>query len=263
MRCVLNENDAAIPLQTAPLPVKRAGAGVLVLAIALALGGCASGPLSAFRNSLGDTLPPSQQNLDVLAKKYDARPGERNASLAYAEALRAQGQHGQAVAVLQSASIRNVGDKQIAAAYGKALSDVGRFQEASAVLTQAHTEDRPDWRVLSAQGVVADQMGDHTRARQFYSNALDIQPNHPKILTNLALSYVLTHDLAKAEEILQFAAKQPEADERVSANLALVEKLRANQPSTHAQKQGQKTNEPLPLNNGKKTSSAPAKRNAL
>jgi len=41
---------------------------------------------------------------------------------------------------------------------------------------------------------------------------------------------VLTQDLAKAQEILQFASTQPEADERVLANLELVTKLKANQP---------------------------------
>jgi Flp pilus assembly protein TadD len=268
MRNLLNRIDVAMrPASTAFFRARsRALAGAGVLALGLVLGGCASGPLASFRSSLGDVLPPAQQNLDTLAKQYDARPGERNVSLAYAEALRAQGQHGQAVAVLQAASIKNVGDRQIAAAYGKALSDVGRFQEASAVLSQAHTEDRPDWRVLSAQGVVADQMGDHVRARQFYSNALDIHPNHPKILTNLALSYVLTQDLAKAQEILQFASTQPEADERVLANLELVTKLKANQPggarpTVNPPKQGINTTSkntrisanaapPLPLSHG-------------
>jgi Flp pilus assembly protein TadD len=163
-----------------------------------------------------------KQEAEALGVLYDKRPGEKNISLRYAAALRQSGQHGQAVAVLQRASIANLNDADVSAAYGKILADVGRLQEAAEVLARAHTPDRPNWRVLSAQGAVADQLGDHERAQQFYQNALQVAPGEPAVLSNLGLSYALTRRLPEAEKVLSEAAANPRADSRVRANLSLV-----------------------------------------
>lgn len=200
----------------------------LVLAAALALGGCSS-RLQGFTNSLSelgrDKDTTTTGNLSALARAYDSKPGIKGPSLAYATALRANGQHVQAVAVLQRTSIANVGDREVAAAYGKVLADVGRFEEARGVLAQAHTEDRPNWQVLSTLGSVSDQLGDHVRARDFYRRALQIAPQQASILNNLGLSYLLTKEMKLAEETLRKAAALPGADDRVRANLALALKL--------------------------------------
>ncbi len=76
--------------------------------------------------------------------------------------------------------------------------------------------------MLSAQGSVADQMGDHERARDYYNSALKIRPDDPAVLSNLGLSYALSRNLPTAESTLRHAAGQPAADMRVRQNLALV-----------------------------------------
>jgi Flp pilus assembly protein TadD len=200
-----------------------------VIGSSLLVGGCGS-RLQQFTGSIsdfgrGNSSQSSGDPLSDLAKRYDARPGDKRISLEYAVALRANGQHPQAVAVLQRASIGNVGDHEVAAAYGKALADIGRFEEATQVLSTAHSEDRPNWRVLSTLGSISDQMNNHARARDFYHRALQIAPNEPSILNNLGLSYVLTKELVLAETTLRKAASQPGADQRVHANLALALKL--------------------------------------
>lgn len=209
---------------------------VVVLGSGLFLGGCGS-RLAQFTGSLGDTGRPAAgemrgEPIGDLARRYDAKPGEKRASLEYAAALRANGQHPQAVAVLQRASMDNVGDRDVAAAYGKALADIGQLEQASQVLAQAHSEDRPNWRVLSTLGSVADQMGNHPRARDLYHRALQIAPNEPSILNNLGLSYVLTKELALAEETLRKAMSQPNADPRIRANLELALKLQNKNPAS-------------------------------
>lgn len=223
------ETEMKQPLSSAR-GILRTATLVSVVALTLGVAGCSS-RLSHFKGSLGDVNTGSREAvqpgaLDDLARRYDAKPGEKRVSIAYAEALRARGQHGQAVAVLQKTSIMNVGDRDVAAAYGKALADIGKFQEAMQVLSQAHSADRPDWKVLSSQGVIADQMGEHARAREFYQHALQIAPDEPGVLTNLGLSYALTKELDKAEQMLRRAASMPKADQRVQANLDLVLDLR-------------------------------------
>lgn len=208
-----------------------------LLLTGVVLGGCSSN-LKDYTGSLsGASLSaPDSTSLESLAARYDARPGEKAASLAYANALRARGQGVQAVAVLQRASVKNVGDRDVAAAYGKALADAGRFEEALSVLGQAHSDDRPNWQVLSTMGSIADQMGDHSRARDLYHRALQIAPKQPSVMNNLGLSYILTQDLAQAEETLAEAAALPGADQRVSANLALARSLRGKGAANAAPK---------------------------
>jgi len=51
---------------------------------------------------------------------------------------------------------------------------------------------------------------------------LKIAPEEPSVLSNLGLSYVLSRDLPKAEEILRRAFANTRADARVRQNLGLV-----------------------------------------
>ncbi len=124
--------------------------------------------------------------------------------------------------MFEQANIANPGNRPLLAGYGRALADNGDFKQAFDVLTRAHTPDNPDWRILSVQGTVLDQLGRHDEARNYYASALKIMPGEPSVLSNLGLSYVLSKDLPKAEEILRQAYASGKADGRVRQNLGLV-----------------------------------------
>src|SRR5271157_1857356 len=106
--------------------------------------------------------------------------------------------------------------------YGKALADAGELAQAKDVLTRAYTPDDPKWDVMSVQGAVADRLGDHAAAMQFYRDALKIAPEEPSILTNMGLSLALAKQLPEAERTLRRAVASPKADERMRGDLALV-----------------------------------------
>jgi Flp pilus assembly protein TadD len=200
--------------------------------LALGLCGCQL-TSSDVTGSLGDKAEASRpadprRDVDLYAERYRANPKDVDAALRYGKALRATGQKSQAVAVLEQATIANSDNKALLAGYGRALADNGNFQQAFDVLGRAHSPDNPDWRILSAQGAVLDQLGRFEEARQYYSSALKIRPDEPAVLSNLALSYVLSKDLPKAEETLRRANGRAGNDPRVRANLALVVGLRGN-----------------------------------
>lgn len=173
-----------------------------------------------------DSLPNSEAALRQYAeewgRRYDSNRRDKRVAMNYARALRALTQHSQAVAVLRGLAITYPRDMQVLGAYGKALADDGKLQEAAKVLENAHTPERPNWSILSAQGSVADQLGDHERAREYYTSALKMRPNDPTVLSNLGLSYALSRNLPNAETTLRDAVAQPAADMRVRQNLALV-----------------------------------------
>ena len=196
-------------------------------AISIALSSCqttssneATGSLAMATSGQGEA--DWRRSAEAWGDRYRADPGDADAAIYYAHALRANGQRSQAVAVLEQASIRNPKHMGVLGAYGRALADVGNYQQALDVLSRAHTPDHPDWRILSAQGAVLDQLGRHEEAQRYYATALRIVPDEPSVLSNLGLSYALSKDLVRAEATLRRAATQQRSDPRVRQNLALV-----------------------------------------
>lgn len=64
------------------------------------------------------------------------------------------------------------------------------------------------------------------QAQTQYEMALKLSPGEPSVLSNLGLSYALSHDLPHAEQVLREAVANPRADMRERQNLALVLALR-------------------------------------
>jgi Flp pilus assembly protein TadD len=197
----------------------------LTAILAAGLGGCQTtsditGSLASKAEASPDSDP--RRAVETYGERYRADPKNAEAALAYGQALRATGQRSQAAAVLEQATISHPGDKALLAGYGRALADNGNFQQAFDVLSRAHSPDNPDWRILSVQGTALDQLGRHDEARRYYESALKIVPDEPSVLSNLGLSYVLSKDLPKAEEVLRQAYGSTRADGRVRQNLGLV-----------------------------------------
>jgi Flp pilus assembly protein TadD len=159
---------------------------------------------------------------EELGKRYDRNPGEKTASIEYARALRALTRYNEAVAVIQTAAIKTPKDFDVLGEYGKALADAGQLTQAKDVLSHAYTPDDPRWDVMSVQGTVADRLGDHAGAMQFYRDALKIAPGEPSVLTNMGLSLALAKQLPTAEDALRQAVASPKADARTRGDLALV-----------------------------------------
>ena len=157
-----------------------------------------------------------------MGKRYDRNPGEKTASIEYARALRALTRYNEAVAVIQTAAIKAPKDFDVLGEYGKALADAGQLTQAKDVLAHAYTPDDPRWDVMSVQGTVADRLGDHAAAMQFYHEALKIAPGEPSVLTNMGLSLALAKKLPEAEDALRQAVASPKADARMRGDLALV-----------------------------------------
>ena len=201
-----------------------------VVLLAISGGGCSNIASRDATGSISTAASPSspatqdewRRSLETWGSRYRANPGDGDAAIAYARALRATDQRAQAAAVLEQATIRNPHNMQLLGEYGRALADVGQYKQALDTLGRAHTPDNPDWRILNAQGAVLDEMGRHAEAQRHYAAALKIVPDEPSVLSNLGLSYLLTKDLKNAELTLRRAVAQPNAGPKVRQNLALV-----------------------------------------
>lgn len=201
--------------------------GFLTIA-AVGLAGCQTTGAPDITGSLGSKASAAVPETDTrhaaeaFGEKYRANPKDLNTALAYGQALRANGQREQAVAVLEQANLAHPGNREVLGAYGRALAENGDFKLAFDVLSRAHTPANPDWRILSIQGAVLDQMGKSDEARRYYASALKIRPDDPSVLSNLGLSYVLTKELPQAEATLRRAQKLAPNDSRIRQNLGLA-----------------------------------------
>lgn len=163
-----------------------------------------------------------RKDIDAYGQRYRNDPKDAEAALRYGQALRATGQRAQAAAVLEQAAIAHPGNRALLAAYGRAQVDNGNYQQGFDTLSRAHTPDNPDWHILSIQGTALDRLGRHEDARRYYDNALKIKPDEPSVLSNLGMSYLLSKQLANAEQALRRAHEGDRSDMRIRQNLALA-----------------------------------------
>lgn len=184
------------------------------------LGGCVTSRSSDPATT--GSIPQGVGSSAEWTRRYQATPDDPAVALGFADALRRDGRAPQAVEVLQRALLQNPKSVALASAYGKALAEAGQFQEALKVVRDANSPRTPDWRLTSAEGAIQDQLGNPQEARRLYDEALKISPQEPSVMNNMALSYVLTNELPKAEKTLREAVTSPRADARVRQNLALV-----------------------------------------
>jgi len=208
-------------------PIKFILTASVLAVLASGAGGCSSLIKNEVTGSIGASTAPQtdadwRKAIEVYGERYRADPKDAEAALRYGQALRATGQRAQATAVLEHAAIVNPNDRALIAAYGRALVDNGKYQQGFDTLSRAHTPDNPDWHILSVQGTALDRLGRHEEARRYYSNALKIKPDEPSVLSNLGMSYVLSKQLAKAEEALRRAQEGAQSDTRIRQNLALA-----------------------------------------
>jgi Flp pilus assembly protein TadD len=173
-----------------------------------------------------DRALADKQDLLTQAKfwgaEYEKNPNEYQAALKYARVLRAIGSSPRAAEVAQQALTLKQGDAELTLIYAQASLDAGKAEDAAFALARAETAGQGDWRLLSIIGVTMDTLDQHGPAQDYYRKALALSPDNPKILSNLALSYVLEGKPALAEQTLRQAASQPGADSRVTQNLILA-----------------------------------------
>ncbi len=156
------------------------------------------------------------------ASEYEKNPNEYEASLKYARALRAIGSGPRSVEISAQALSMKPGDAELTMIFAQAMLDQGKAQDAAVALARAEVGGQGDWRMMSLIGVTMDSLDQHAAAQGYYTRALTLSPDNPKILSNLGLSYALEGKPGLAEQTLRQAVALPGADSRVTQNLMMV-----------------------------------------
>ncbi len=209
---------------------RHAVLALVLLTSALALSGCKT--TSAHRGadittgsiSLAPERPASLREVMELRKAWKKHPGDAAIGLRLADALKRLGQRDEQVEVLKKVVEANPGRADLRRHYAIELLRANRAVQAEQQLRRLLAMGQRDWQVFNALGSALAAQGRHDEARQNYALALKVSPDNPKILNNLAMSYLLDGKPEQAETHLRQAMKlaRGRLAMKVRQNLALA-----------------------------------------
>lgn len=224
--------DLRHPLPKAALPLRTLAAltaTLMLCACAQVAGDEATGLLAALNPPDGPAEASAaaapidpQKAVEYWGGEYAKDPRDLDKALAYAKSLKALGQKGQALTVLQQASLLHGSDKRLASEYGRLALEMDQVSVAKKLLEVADDPANPDWRVIMARGTVLAKEGRYREAMAFYERAQALEPGHPSVMSNLAMAYIMSGDVEKGEALLRRASADGEANAKVRQNLALA-----------------------------------------
>lgn len=164
-----------------------------------------------------------QKATTYWGQEYAKRPLEVEPALSYAKNLKALGEKGKALEILQRSFALHSGNRELAGEYGRLALELGQVGTADKLLAFAEDPAKPDWRLISARGTVHAKRGEYKDAIPFYERALLLSPNQPSVLNNLAMAQAMGGDPKQAEALLRRATSEPSSDPvKIRQNLALV-----------------------------------------
>lgn len=81
--------------------------------------------------------------------------------------------------------------------------------------------------MLSGLGIAASSQGNQKEAQRHFAKALEMSPNNPAVLNNMAVSLILDRKVDQAEAALRRVAKVGAPRQQVAQNLVLIKALKA------------------------------------
>ena len=162
----------------------------------------------------------------TLARATAENPKDLGLALDYAQRLKSQGKTREAVAVLDKAAEGAAPGADFHGAHGLMALDAGELRKAQRLLSLTAPATQ-DWRIISGLGVALASQGKQAEAQRQFRRALELSPNNPAVLNNLAMSHILDRKVEEAEVLLRRAASAGMPRPQVSQNLALAAALKS------------------------------------
>lgn len=167
------------------------------------------------------------QTLAEFARAHTADPRNPLLALSYARALKKTGKRKEALAMLDTAVETSPSEHALQVEQGLLALELGQTEKAAQVLKVAAASPARDWRVLSGLGVAESSLGRQKEAQRQFTRALELAPNNPAVLNNMAMSLLLERKVDQAEAMLRRASKGGSSSQQVTQNLALTKVLRS------------------------------------
>lgn len=178
-----------------------------------------AGPVTSQDLAPVATAPEGQGNAPSGASKA----GDSKAAdvIEQARHLRLGGEKVKALALLDGADGADK-DPALMKERGLLSLELGKVKQAESLLSKVVDKGDTDWRSYSALGAALSAQGKQPAAQEKFARALEIVPDHPSVLNNLALSFALEGQHDKAEALLRQASRKGSKDKKAEQNLALI-----------------------------------------
>ena len=163
-----------------------------------------------------------------LSRLYDETPADRDVIFDLARHMRYIGALTEAEQVLNDGLAIHPEDSLLRLELAKVFIASGRARQAAEILETLRLELPQDPSVLQALGVARDRLGEHDAAKEAYREAMAQGRPSAALLSNTAMSHLLSGDLKEAEMLLRRAIVAPGASAQVRQNLALTLSLRGD-----------------------------------
>jgi Flp pilus assembly protein TadD len=147
---------------------------------------------------------------------------DADAGVHLAAALRALGRNAEAAQAAQQVLVVDPTYQPALMEEARAFVAAGQGFYAIEPLGRLGGAGSKDWRVVSLLGVAYEQVSRLDEAEAAFRHALELSPDNPAVLSNLAMHEAAAGRTADAETLLRKAAAQPAAGLQVRQNLALI-----------------------------------------
>lgn len=195
-------------------------------AAAVALSGCVGfGGDNAYS---GYADPRHRAMLERYTAEHQAVPGDANAVIGLAKALRYTGDTKAAVRLLEDNRDTHGGRAEFLTELGAAYLAAGDRKAATAVLLTSADIDPGYWRTHGSLGVAYALDDRHDQAQLAYEKALASCPDSATIHNNVGLSAANSGDINAALSWLGAALELQPDSRQIQANYALFQDVRAN-----------------------------------
>lgn len=155
-------------------------------------------------------------------EQADINPLDPVAGVKAAQALRELGRFDQAAEMAQRVLLVQPGNVEAMLEAGRGHIARGQAFYGIQALETARDARPDDWRVWSLLGTAYEQVRRAEDARAAWARALELSPENPDVLANMAVAAMVRGDNAAAEPLLRRAAARPEASLKVRLNLAMA-----------------------------------------
>lgn len=169
-----------------------------------------------------------KQSLTLAEKAYKDNPGDSEAALNYATALRMAGRETQAKIILKEFSDKPSASAGVLNESARIALAEGQYQRAIATAknaTQLYGDNAESWNIL---GMAYDGGNKLKDAEAAYRKALELEPkNRAAILNNLALNLTLQEKLQKALPVIEEALELEPNKREYKRNRAMIRAMHA------------------------------------
>lgn len=161
----------------------------------------------------------AMMNWDQLISQY---PEYEPAYIGYAQAGRKTGAHQQVLVKLFDYKTRNAESADISMEIAKVFYELKDYNKALEEIDEAIEIQNDNWKLYSLRGVVTDKLNYPSEAEASYARALELSPDNPTILNNLAVSKMNNGSYNEAEYFVTKAMNDKKADIQVYRTYAKV-----------------------------------------